>query len=57
MNQAHNSARLKWAVAAAVIVGLAIAGLQRLPATASATGVGQLTSQLSQQQARQQSLR
>ena len=36
---------------------LIVVGLQRLPATASATGVDQLTSQLGQQQAQQQSLR
>ena len=55
MSQPHNVARLRWAVAA-TIAALILVGLQRLPATASATSLGQLNTQLGQQQARAQSL-
>ncbi|MEO8968141.1 MAG: transglycosylase family protein [Solirubrobacteraceae bacterium] len=56
MSHPHNVARLRWAVALAAITALLVVGLQRLPGTASATSLGQLDTQLGQQQARAQSL-
>jgi len=52
----HRVARLRWALAAVTTAALILFGLQRLPATASATSVGQLNTQLGRQQARAQSL-
>lgn len=56
MSHPHRVARLRWALAAVTTAALILFGLQRLPATASATSVGQLNTQLGRQQARAQSL-
>lgn len=57
MSHPHRVARPRWVFAAVAIAALIAYGLHRVPATASATSLGQLNNQLGHQQARAQNLR